>query len=490
MKQIPKITIVKMERQKADLEGMKNLYSSYNSINNESNNSDIKEIINLPYFDFDLNKLYHNDDQLKKENNQIEKLISNNNHLESNLLNKINLSLKFNYNLYDYTQSNINNRNYYSLGLAFSAPLNLPFDKTKKILTAQLAIQSDKNNQDRIVSEEEDGKLFYAIKYKQKEYVNYIYKLNYYQELMRIQRVRNLFKDNNYKPLEALDEIDAYLSNKIEQIDVLQEMYLSLLDFYCKHPKLDLKDYVSTKSMQTITSMDSDKIIKSIYIWSSAYKKYSSSYIDEFLSLHNFSNAIVSLPLEIENKNLSINLINELLLQGKRVELMVGDLSLLEENNLTARLTKQLDGVDLKEISSLHLDVEPHTMSEWYVNREVLSQKYIKMLQQASDFCNKNQISLSVSIPLSYNDSLLKAVYKYANHVYLMAYEHKDVNYIQRKTAVPMSYGNERTSICIRVKDFETMDEMNQFTRDLTKTMNLDNIVIHDLSDFILLEER
>ncbi|MEI6313165.1 MAG: hypothetical protein WCP57_12965 [Bacteroidota bacterium] len=490
LKQIPKITVVKMEQQKADLEGMKHLYNAYNSLYNDSTSKEENEIIELPYFDFDLTSLYENDEQFKNENNEIEKLLTHNIQFESNPLNKINLSLKFNYNLYDYTQANINRRDYYSLGLVASAPLSLPFDKTKKILTAQLAIQSDNNDQARVFMEEEDRKSFYAIKYKQKEYVNYIYKLNYYQELLRIQRVRNLYKDNNYKPLEALDEIDAYLSNKIEQIDVLQEMYLSLLSFYRKHPQVELKDYVNTITTEPITSMNTDTIIKSIYIWSTAYKQYSPSYIDEFLRLHNFSNAIVSLPLDNANRNLSINLINELQLQGKRVELMVGDVSLLEEQNLATRLNKQLTGINLKQISALHLDVEPHTMPDWYVNREVLSLKYIKMLQQASDFCNKNQISLSVSIPLSYNDSLLKAVYKYANYVYLMAYEHKDVNYIQRKTAVPMSYGKERTSVCIRVKDFETMGELNQFTRDLTKTMNLDNIVIHDLSDFILLEDR
>jgi hypothetical protein len=132
----------------------------------------------------------------------------------------------------------------------------------------------------------------------------------------------------------------------------------------------------------------------------------------------------------------------------------------------------------------------PHTLKEWYSNREELVAKYIKLLEGARAFCDKNKILLSVSIPLSYGDSLLKAVYTNAQHVYLMAYEHKDIDYIQRKTALPLSYGAEKTTICLRVKDFESIEELNQFTEQLTKTMSLNNIGIHDLNDLIMMDNK
>ena len=487
LQQIPKITIVKMERQKADLEGLKMLYSSYNSLNQDLIYQDSNEVLDLPYFDFNVTAIQNNISQVEDKNIEIENILANNIRYESSALTKINLSLKFNYNLYDYNQSAINQRSFYSIGLAASAPLSLAFDNSKKVLNTQLAMQTANAEEDIRRVQEEDIKSIYALKYKQKDYLNYVYKLNYYQELLRIQRVRSLFKDADYKPLDALDEIDAYLSTKVEQIDILEDMYLSLLAYYRQHPQVALTDYVQASSPPQISSEVSNTLSKSIYIWSEAYKQYSPSYIDEILSQNHFSNAIVSLPLDKEKRVLAIQLIKELQMQGKRIELMVGDHSFLEKDSLAQRLHTQLEGINLKTISALHLDVEPHTMKDWSTNKEVLTEKYIKLLEQASIFCDQNQISLSVSIPLSYEDSLLKSVYKYAQHVYLMAYEHKDVSYIQRKTELPMSYGKEKTSVCIRVKDFESIGELNNFTQELIRTMHLDNIVIHDLSDFIYL---
>lgn len=490
LKQVPRITVIKMEQQMADLQGMQQLYSAYNTLYKDTLPQDSNAIIDLPYFNFDLSAIENVAHPTENQMEDVNKLLQENLKYEANPLNKINLSLKFNYNIYDYQRSVVNKRDFYNLGLVASAPLSLPFDNSKKLLNTQLAMQALTNEETKLQAAEEDQHTFYAIKYKQKQYVNYTYKLNYYQELLRIQRVRNQFKDLNYKPLDALDEIDAYLAAKVEQMDVLQEMYLSLLGYYRKHPYVDLTSYVQVSNPVMNNNTSKEAYTKSIYIWSTAYKQYSASYIDKFLSLHQYSNAIVSLPMEQEKRNLAMQVIKELQFQGKRIEVMIGDPTLLNEDSVANRLSEQLAGVDIKNMAALHLDVEPHTLKDWYSNREELTAKYIKLLESAREFCDKNKLLLSVSIPLSYSDSLLKAVYKNAQHVYLMAYEHKDIDYIQRKTALPLSYGAENTTICLRVKDFVSIGELNQFTEQLTRTMKLDNIGIHDLNDVIMMDNK
>lgn len=490
LKQVPRITVIKMEQQMADLQGMQQLYSAYNTLYKDTLPQDSNAIVDLPYFNFDLSAIENVDYPTENQMEDVNKLLQENLKYEANPLNKINLSLKFNYNIYDYQRSVVNKRDFYNLGLVASAPLSLPFDNSKKLLNTQLAMQALTNEETKLQAAEEDQHTFYAIKYKQKQYVNYTYKLNYYQELLRIQRVRNQFKDLNYKPLDALDEIDAYLAAKVEQMDVLQEMYLSLLGYYRKHPHVDLTSYVQVSNPVMNNNTSKEAYTKSIYIWSTAYKQYSASYIDEFLSLHQYSNAIVSLPMEQEKRNLAMQVIKELQFQGKRIEVMIGDPTLLNEDSVANRLSEQLAGVDIKNMAALHLDVEPHTLKDWYSNREELTAKYIKLLESAREFCDKNKLLLSVSIPLSYSDSLLKAVYKNAQHVYLMAYEHKDIDYIQRKTALPLSYGAENTTICLRVKDFVSIGELDEFTEQLTKTMKLNNIGIHDLNDVIMMDNK
>lgn len=489
-KQIPRIDLMKIEQQQTDVEGMLALYAAYGITLNDSIVKDSSMFDAIPNFNLDPLMIAASDSTLEEDYSRISHLTEENVRYNYHPIKSINIDVKTNYNLYDYDKSINAKRNFFNVALAASAPLSLLLQNKKTLIKNEAAMKTAQMEEQKMQISEEDRNTFYALKYKQKQYLNYFSKLNYYEELLRVQRVRNTYQDLNFKPLEALNEIDEYLALKIEQIDVLREMYLDLLKYFARHPKVNISDYAKTTASPGSEYGSDEPYTKSIYIWSSAYKNLSLAFITEYLTVNHFSNAIVSIPQQSSSRIIALQLIKDLQMQGKRVEVLIGDPGLLDEKDIKSRLASQLKGIDLSNVSALHLDVEPHTLSDWYTNRAALTAKYINVLHEAQSFCNSQQISLSVSIPLSFNDTILRAVYQSAQHVYLMAYEHKDVSYIQRKTAYMRSLAPDRTIICIRVKDFDSLHEMDSFTEQMVKTMNLSTVCIHGLSEMMMMERK
>jgi len=489
-KQIPRINLMKIEQQQADVEGMLAVYAAYGITLSDSIAKDSSMFYSIPNFDLDPLMMAASEHTLEKDYGRISHLTEENVRYNYHPIKSVSVDVKTNYNLYDYDKTINAKRNFFNIALAASAPLSLLLQNKKALIKNEAAMKTAQMEEQKMQISEEDRNTFYALKYKQKQYLNYFSKLNYYEELLRVQRVRNTYQDLNFKPLEALNEIDEYLALKIEQTNILREMYLDLLKYFARHPKVNISDYAKANATPGSEHSSDEPYTKSIYVWSSAYKNLSPAFITEYLTVNHFSNAIVSVPQQSSSRIIALQLIKELQMQGKRVEVLIGDPGLLDEKDIKSRLASQLEGIDLSNVSALHLDVEPHTLSDWYTNRAALTAKYINVLEEAHSFCNNEQISLSVSIPLSYNDTILRAVYQNAQHVYLMAYEHKDVSYIQRKTAYMRSLAPDRTIICIRVKDFDSLHEMDSFTEQMVKTMNLSIVCIHGLSEMMMMEGK
>ena len=107
--------------------------------------------------------------------------------------------------------------------------------------------------------------------------------------------------------------------------------------------------------------------------------------------------------------------------------------------------------------------------------------KYIQVLKQAKQFADAHKLELSVSIPLSYPETILEEINKTCNRVYLMAYENVDVEFILRKTAEEKKILNSKCVLALRTKDFKTRTEMDSHF----KALGFDKTAYHDLDDLI-----
>jgi RNAse (barnase) inhibitor barstar len=151
------------------------------------------------------------------------------------------------------------------------------------------------------------------------------------------------------------------------------------------------------------------------------------------------------------------------------------------QTGLTGYLDSLKNNINLVNIKGLHIDIEPHTFTDFKENKERYFKTYIQVLKQAKLFADNNHLELSVSIPLNYPDEVLMELSALCNYVYLMAYENVDVDFILRKTAEEKIILKNKCVLALRTKDFKNRTEMDE----LFKKLNFDKTAYHDLDDLI-----
>ena len=486
LKHLLRADLLEIMQQQVDVGSMNQIYKSYNEqLSLQIDEKKLPENV-LPLFDVDITKAFSFNAQ--PANDSILKLEIENIELQHKPLNDIKLNTQIRYNYYDLISTTVANRSFMSAGLGLSVPIPLGIKANKnivgsqsKLLTYELQDNAKEQQTDLLNS-------FYEFRYKLKQYNNFYEKRKKYDELIRVERVKEKFGDFEFNPLSALNLLDEALSVDIEMLDLQQEMYLQLLDINSKIPGSDVASFIKPYKIDTLT-MVHEKTNKAIYIWSEAQTKYSASYIEEYLRLNKISTAIISLKKDQSNKNEATALFDKLAASGIRSELLVGNNKLLTQKDPVAFYDSLLSGLNLKNISAIHLDVEPHTLADYDANKDKYLNMYVELLKKTKIYCSQKGLKLSVSIPVFYPETTLKDIYAQADNVYLMAYEHSDVDFIIRKVKEEFAIDASKTVIALRAKDFKNRNECEKLITELSQTLNTSRFALHDLETFVKLDE-
>jgi len=303
-----------------------------------------------------------------------------------------------------------------------------------------------------------------------------------------VERVKEKFGDFEFNPLSALNLLDEMLSVDIEMLDLQQGMYLQLLDINSKIPGSDPASFIKNFSFDTM-NITQNNTNKALYIWSEAQTKYTSEYIEEYISLNKISTAIISLRKDQSNKMEAVNLFSKLFSKGIKSELLLGNNKLLSYKDPFIYFDSLISGIDLKMISAIHLDVEPHVLNDFETNKEKYLNEYIALLKNTKLYCTQKGVKLSVSIPVFYPETILKEIYAYSDLVYLMAYEHPNADYIIKKVKEEFALDANKTVIALRAKDFKNRTECEKLINELNKTINATKFALHDFETFVKLDE-
>jgi len=495
LKHLPKLELMQIIQQQVDVSSMFQVYKAYNEqLKQEINSDNIPENI-LPLFDLDPDKLvtYNN----LPSNDSILKLEIKNLELENSAWTDVHLKTQVRYNYYNYSGLNQSDRSFFSAGLSFAVPLPMGFkaDKNAVAAEAELLRYDHKNS-----SEQKNIDLLntvYEFRYKLKQYNNFYEKHKKYEELLRIERVKEKLQYFEFNPIAALNLLDDILSIEVEMLDLQQQMYLFLLDIVAKTPGTEAINII--KPIETAEKRESGKTPeasamedetkhKAIYIWSEALTKYTDAYIDEYLKLNKISTAIVSAGNTDKTKASAVALFSTLKASGIQSELLVGSNKLLSNPNPAAWFDTLAAELDWNDISALHLDVEPHALNDWDDNKEKYLAQYVNLLKQAKTWCAAKNVKLNVSIPVFYPEETLKEIYANCDLVYLMAYEHTDAFFIIKKVKEEFAIDQERTVLALRAKDFGNRVAFEKFVNELGSALNTKAFAMHDLETFIILD--
>ena len=486
MKSLKKIDLMEMIKQQVDVKSMYQIYKTYNEqlIQTEPQTTSFTKT--LPVFDIQMQSLFKYSGI--KQSDSILKLKTKNLELQNSFWNRVNLTANLKYNYFDLVQSSSSSRDFISTGFGFSIPLPFNLNSRKGLIKDKNALESFDQ---KVVSDAQHSELLnhlYEFRYKLKQYNNFSESYKRYVELIRLERVKENFKNYDFNPVTALNYLDELLGVQIEMLDLQQRMYIDLLDIYSKSNANSIQELI-TPFDGSPSSVELESPGAAMYIWSKSFSRHDNNFIFEYLQVNNINTALISLsnnPEYARNASLLMNRLNK---NNVKIEVLVGNNSLFNSNNPEAFIEEILQPYDLSLIQSIHLDIEPQTFPGWDQNKASLLVDYVKLLKKVKSFCQSKNLQLSVSIPTYYDESVLKEIYSLADRVYIMAYENVKPEFLASKLSEELSIGLQKTTIALRFQDFKNNLEVNRLKEYLKSELKVKSFALHEMEGFINLEK-
>ena len=472
-----------IQQRLAENKSLNQIYTPYNEITKSMYTIDINN--QFPIFDINESELMKFQNSFHQDS--LEFYFKQINKLSESWLNTVSLSPFTRFNYYNLlTTAGISSRAFMSFGANLSIPLDFNRSKLKSIheLEIKQTIESI-HNQHQFYYEELANDL-YEYRYHLYQYTNLFYKRSIIDDAITIEKIKRDLTPANYSPIKACKLVDDYYRIELEMLEVNQKMYLKLLRIHQKNSKILMNDLVKPFDLLGSNKSDSTKF-KSIYIWSKTLQKYSPDFLYQYIKMNDFDKVIMALQddsISTQNKFCSYLAKNNI-----KIELMLGSNKAFFEKDFQLYLKNKLSNIDLSTIESIHLDIEPHTFSDWKENKDSYLKQYLKLVQDASIFTKEKRLKLSVSIPLYYSEEITNQILNTVDLVYFMAYENINDDYIIKKIK-PYESSFEKVVLAFRTEDFRNRNEMDKFISDASLKFKVSKMAIHDLGRLILLDTK
>ena len=465
----------------AEIQSMLNIYESYND--QLASELKISNQQNVEFPPIDLDYTYSYKLLTSEEPDSIASLMIENIELADKTINEFKLKPFVAFNYFDLVSESPSYRSYVAVGVTVGAPLNFNSKNRAELrdAKAKLALTpmgSRPEVQQDVLTQ------FYEFRYKLKQYTNLHYKRVSISELLRKEQARYEVSNLAFNPITALKLIDNMMQVDIEMIDTKQQMYLKALNIYTDLPYSKANSLVHPISMKrTDGSPDHSN---SIYVWSNTIRKYDPAVLAHYLNLNPFKKATLSFNSNTEDQKRANLFIDQLISENIEVEIMIGKNKLID-GGFTEYMHKLESQFDAKKITSINLDVEPHTKDDWHENKPMYLKKYHALVKEARNYCDSQGWQLTVSIPTHYPEEDIRKIYEQVDGVYFMCYENVKTDFIVRKTNI---YPKGKTFIALRTNDFSNRLDMENKYRELNMTTTVAGYLVHDLGSLLEFDEN
>ena len=489
LKQIKHEDYIKIQSRRAEILGMKSIYTSYNKYSS----SQIDTLIGMPLPLIDLNysflaSLLNESDTALINQFDWEKIAD----LKNKWWNEISGKVYFRYNLYDLAQDNPSTRSFFSLGLNLKIPLifNHKYKKNIEYIKYQKHYQSLKDVKSH--QKEEILNLVYEYRYRLKQYINTYQKKLLFQELLRKEEVKLDFADADFNPIKGIGLVDDILKIDIELHDLLQNLYIKALRINEKlknasnsEEEFKIENLVYHFELPQI-NIEENKMSKGIFIWSKIVDSSGIEFLKQYLNYNKYDQLFLAAKQTDPSLKKKKTLLKSF--KGERY-LMIGNNNLIHSNQPNTYVENIVKTYESDCFDGIHLDVEPHTFDDWKQNKPKYQLEYLNMVRWVKSFCDKKGKKLSLSIPLHYDSVLVKELLKASDYIEFMAYENIKPSYILKKIA-PYKENFNQIGISLRTEDFKNKIELQQFAIEISKLTGIERINFHSLKRLVKMDEE
>lgn len=223
-----------------------------------------------------------------------------------------------------------------------------------------------------------------------------------------------------------------------------------------------------------------ENITLSTYVWSDEFHKYPVEYFREELSGGKIDHVFISDNHEKQLKQKKIDLRQALDGTSVRIVHLIGynRWMKMEENHLQLIIDRLPEG-------DYHLNMEPHTFSDWKPNQQFYQERYIEILKRMQSKGN-----ISISIPFHYDRFFLQRIYSITDQVYIMCYGSQDLETWSQRLQDELFYSNQSIKVTFAPKEFKSLEQLSIYIQDFVSRYQVQNVALHSLNDWLSLKNR
>lgn len=413
--------------------------------------------------------------------------------LDYNLLRDISLSAFADYNIYDGTGNTIDpdrlgGREYFSVGFNLSIPLPINSSEKKKIVEKKKLRYINTQKSEQYSEKKEIYNIYYEYGYKFQQFIQLYKDYQSQQETINLYHTLKDLNDPAYSPQRMVHVLLQRYAVVLEMIDVKQQMYLQLINMNQYLVDQSILEFATTVEVSTLFPHKAVQA-NGVYIWSETFSVNNNQMLLTFLEGLKAKRVYLSTG---PDGSLSRKASDFIKIAGEHAvtsHLLVGNNELGRSENQQKKLqTLAKKAVELG-FSGIHLDVEPHTFSDWDSNRRFYEQTYVAILQESASVFSAYGLSLSVSIPHFY-DSILIDINQIADEIIVMVYDTTDIEVLKRRIEEESKIFGEKLYVAIRPSDFSNFDDLNKFVQQIISQTEAVEVILHDAGSLLNLKKR
>lgn len=376
------------------------------------------------------------------------------------------LRAKLRYNYYDFEREG--SRSFASIGLSLSVPIQSKKDKLevqyqKHQYNTQLIVEKAQLKEELF----KHHRNFYALKNKIEKLKN---ESHYLQVLM--DNELKIHEDDNklFSPKKYIQHAEQWIEKRLEILDAQQSLCEEYLVFYA------LSGLIPHAEIENKTNEKVSK--KSTYLWKKEFYTSTNQEINNFLRKNNIETILISPGDSIQKTKEFIQLATSNNIKVERL-LSENSYALSDENAET--LLHKLESLKDLNYSGVHLNIEPHTFSDYKENIGTYTQRMNRIYKIAHQWCLQNNKTLSVSIPMHLPIENAQFLAEHKIKAYIMAYDNKNQLRLLEHTENLRNIIENQYVWVLKLVNFENKEEILQIENEL-KSNGIENIAYYDFS--------
>jgi len=413
--------------------------------------------------------------------------------LDYNFLRDISLSAFADYNIYDGTGNaldpdRLGGREYFSVGVNLSIPLPINSGEKKKMIEERKLRYINSQKREQFSEQKEIMNIYYEYTYKIQQFFQ-LYK-DYQSRQETIDEYITLKKlgDSAFSTQRLTNVLLQRYAVVLEMIDLRQQMYLQLIDLNKYLVDQSILEFATTYDVTTLFPYKSVKA-DGLYIWSETFSEISNQVLLTFLNELTAKRVYLSTGPDASLRQKASDFVEKARENLISTHLLVGNNELARTENPQAILQDLATEALELGFEGIHLDVEPHTFSDWESRRTYYEQNYVFMLKIAADIFSSDGLSISVSIPHFY-DSILSDINQNANDITVMVYETKDIDVLIRRIEKESGIFEDKLYVAVRPSDFANFDDLNAFVQQIKTRTGAKEVILHDAGSLLNIEKK